>query len=158
MTESLSVSGIMLGKTMGRGRDLADRFTAESGDIADLEVRSRMAGRWMMATIQMVFAIQPALVYWIAGQSFVHGNTAISIGTVVAFTHAADAAAVPDPVPALDRRRRRGVAGAVRPHLRVPRPARRHRREARSRASFVPDEVLGEVRFEDVSFRYGDGR
>ena len=42
-----------------------------------------MAGRWVMSTIQMVFAIQPALVYWIAGQSFVHGGHAISIGTVV---------------------------------------------------------------------------
>src|SRR6202012_4508446 len=86
VSESLSVSGIMLGKTMGRGRDLADRFTGDSRDIADIEVRSRMAGRWMMSTIQMVFAIQPALVYWIAGQSFIHGSTAISIGTVVAFT------------------------------------------------------------------------
>src|SRR5437660_8558594 len=45
VAESLSVSGIMLGKTMGRGGDLADRFTGESRDIADLEVRSRMAGR-----------------------------------------------------------------------------------------------------------------
>ena len=72
--ESLSVSGIMLGKTMGRGRDLADRFTKESKDIAELEVRSRMAGRWLMSTIQMTFAIQPAIVYWLAGQSFVLGS------------------------------------------------------------------------------------
>src|SRR5437660_844364 len=86
VSESLSVSGIMLGKTMGRGRDLAGRFDGESRAIADIEVRSRMAGRWVMSTIQMVFAIQPALVYWIAGQSFVHGGHAISIGTVVAFT------------------------------------------------------------------------
>src|SRR5436305_9587090 len=86
VSESLSVSGIMLGKTMGRGHDLAERFTTDSREIADIEVRSRMAGRWMMSTIQMVFAIQPALVYWIAGQSFVRGSTAISIGTVVAFT------------------------------------------------------------------------
>ena len=69
VAESLSVSGIMLGKTMGRGGDLADRFTGESQDIADLEVRSRMAGRWMMATIQFTFAVQPAIIYWLAGQS-----------------------------------------------------------------------------------------
>jgi hypothetical protein len=43
--ESLSVSGILLGKTMGRAPELADRFTRESADLADLEVRSRMAGR-----------------------------------------------------------------------------------------------------------------
>ena len=29
--ESLSVSGILLGKTMGRGGELADRFERESG-------------------------------------------------------------------------------------------------------------------------------
>jgi ATP-binding cassette subfamily B protein len=82
--ESLSVSGILLGKTMGRSNELADRFEGESARLADLEVRQRMAGRWMMASIQMSFAIMPAAVYWLAGQSFI-GST-ISVGTVVAFT------------------------------------------------------------------------
>src|SRR5437588_259144 len=39
--ESLSVSGIMLGKTMGRSRELAARFESESLNLADLEVRQR---------------------------------------------------------------------------------------------------------------------
>jgi ATP-binding cassette subfamily B protein len=84
--ESLSVSGILLGKTMGRGPELAERFTSESAQLADLEVRSRMAGRWRMASVQMAFAIMPALVYWFAGLSIASGGQAISIGTVVAFT------------------------------------------------------------------------
>jgi ATP-binding cassette subfamily B protein len=84
--ESLSVSGILLGKTMGRSDELADRFTAESRHLADLEVRSRMAGRWRMATVQMSFAVMPALAYWFAGQSLASGSDAISIGTLVAFT------------------------------------------------------------------------
>jgi ATP-binding cassette subfamily B protein len=84
--ESLSVSGILLGKTMGRAPELAERFTRESADLADLEVRSRMAGRWRMASVQMAFSIMPALVYWFAGWSIANGNAAISIGTVVAFT------------------------------------------------------------------------
>jgi ATP-binding cassette subfamily B protein len=79
--ESLSVSGILLGRTMGRGEELADRFTAESRELATLEVRSRMAGRWRMASVQMSFAIMPALVYWFAGTT-----SAISVGTLVAFT------------------------------------------------------------------------
>jgi ATP-binding cassette subfamily B protein len=79
--ESLSVTGILLGRTMGRGAELADRFTAESRELATLEVRSRMAGRWRMASVQMSFAIMPALVYWFAGQT-----SAISVGTLVAFT------------------------------------------------------------------------
>src|SRR5436190_8332845 len=58
--ESLSVSGILLGKTMGRSSELAQRFDYESERLAGLEIRSRMAGRWMMASIQMTFAIMPA--------------------------------------------------------------------------------------------------
>ena len=84
--ESLSVSGILLGKTMGRTDDLAERFSGESKRLADLEVRSRMTGRWMMASIQMTFAIMPALVYWFAGFSSARGSEAITIGTLVAFT------------------------------------------------------------------------
>ncbi len=84
--ESLSVSGILLGKTMGRTDDLAERFAGESKRLADLEVRSRMTGRWMMASIQMTFAIMPALVYWFAGFSIARGSDTITIGTLVAFT------------------------------------------------------------------------
>jgi ATP-binding cassette subfamily B protein len=84
--ESLSVSGILLGKTMGRSDDLAERFTTESARLADLEVRSRMTGRWMMAAIQTTFAVMPALVYWFAGWTISRGDGAISIGTLVAFT------------------------------------------------------------------------
>ena len=80
--ESLSVSGILLGKTMGRSGALAQRFEGESERLADLEVRSRMTGRWMMSSIQMTFAIMPALVYLFAG----HYAGSITLGTVVAFT------------------------------------------------------------------------
>jgi len=80
--ESLSVSGILLGKTMGRSGELAGRFEGESARLADLEVRSRMTGRWMMSSIQMTFAIMPALVYLFAG----HYAGSVSLGTIVAFT------------------------------------------------------------------------
>jgi ATP-binding cassette subfamily B protein len=84
--ESLSVSGILLGKTMGRSQELVDRFSSDSSELADLEVRSRMAGRWRMSTVQMSFAIMPAAVYWFAGYTIAHGDDVLSIGTVVAFT------------------------------------------------------------------------
>ncbi len=84
--ESLSVSGILLGKTMGRSQELVDRFSSESSELADLEVRSRMAGRWRMSSVQMSFAIMPAAVYWFAGYTIAHGHDLLSIGTVVAFT------------------------------------------------------------------------
>ena len=145
----------MLGKTMGRGRDLAERFTNDSGDIADIEVRSRMAGRWMMSTIQMVFAIQPALVYWIAGQSFVRGGTAISIGTVVAFTQLQTRLLFP--IQSLlstgaDVEASLALFDRIFEYLDLPVDIV----EKPDPVQLRPSEVLGEVRFEDVSFRYGD--
>src|SRR5215831_14218568 len=84
--ESLSVSGILLGKTMGRTAELADRFESDSLRLADLEVRQRMAGRWVMASIQTSFSVLPAAVYWFGGLALAHGSNAIDVATLVAFT------------------------------------------------------------------------
>ena len=86
VAESLSVSGILLGKTMGRSGELAQRFEAESAHLAELEVRSRMAGRWRMESVGMSFAIMPALAYLFAGIAIAGGSSSITIGTLVAFT------------------------------------------------------------------------
>jgi ATP-binding cassette subfamily B protein len=84
--ESLSVSGILLGHTMGRSRSLADSFADESGTLSDLEIRSNMAGRWRQSTIQIVMSSMPAVIYWVTGLTGHGGHLAISIGTLVAFT------------------------------------------------------------------------
>jgi ATP-binding cassette subfamily B protein len=84
--ESLSVSGIMLGKTMGRTSELADRFESDSLRLADLEVRQRMAGRWVMASIQTSFSVMPAAVYWFGGLALAGGSQAVDVATLVAFT------------------------------------------------------------------------
>ncbi|NJP65641.1 ABC transporter ATP-binding protein [Streptomyces spiramenti] len=85
VTESLSVSGILLGRTMGRSDSLTDAFSRESSNLVDLEVRASMAGRWRLATIGMIMAAIPALLYWSAGLMFQFSGTAPSIGTLVAF-------------------------------------------------------------------------
>jgi ATP-binding cassette, subfamily B, bacterial len=154
VSESLSVSGIMLGKTMGRGRDLATRFTTESSEIADIEVRSRMAGRWMMSTIQMVFAIQPVLIYWIAGQSSIHGGHAISIGTVIAFAQLQTRLLFP--IQSLlstgaDVEASLALFDRIFEYLDLPVDIV----EKSDPVELRPKEVLGEVRFERVSFGYG---
>jgi ATP-binding cassette, subfamily B, bacterial len=154
VSESLSVSGIMLGKTMGRGRDLAERFTSESHEIADIEVRSRMAGRWLMSTIQMVFAIQPAIVYWLAGQSFLNGSSAISIGTAVAFAQLLTRLLFP--IQSLlstgaDVEASLALFDRIFEYLDLPVDIV----EAEHPVVLRTDEVLGEVRFEGVSFGYG---
>ncbi|PJN41996.1 multidrug ABC transporter ATP-binding protein [Streptomyces sp. CB02959] len=85
VTESLSVSGVLLGRTMGRADSLTRDFAAESERLVDLEVRANMAGRWRMATIGIVMAAMPALIYWAAGLVLQLGGPAFSLGTLVAF-------------------------------------------------------------------------
>ena len=85
VTESLSVSGILLGRTMGRSDSLSQDFAAESHRLADLEVRSSMAGRWRLATIGIIMSAIPALLYWAAGAMLLIGGPTLSIGTLVAF-------------------------------------------------------------------------
>ncbi|MEU9242003.1 ABC transporter ATP-binding protein [Streptomyces shenzhenensis] len=85
VTESLSVSGILLGRTMGRADSLTASFAEESEQLVDLEVRSNMAGRWRMAVITIVMAAMPAVIYWTAGMALQTGGPQISLGTIVAF-------------------------------------------------------------------------
>ncbi|MFF7547867.1 ABC transporter ATP-binding protein [Streptomyces canus] len=85
VTESLSVSGILLGRTMGRSDSLTRAFADESEGLVDLEVRSNMAGRWRMAVIGIVMSAMPAVIYWTAGFALQTGGPDISIGTIVAF-------------------------------------------------------------------------
>ncbi len=82
--EGLSVSGIQLSKNLGAGERMSQRFTATSRDLVDLEVQSQLAGRWRMATMSIVFAAIPALIYLAAGLPATSGG--MTIGTLVAFT------------------------------------------------------------------------
>jgi ATP-binding cassette subfamily B protein len=146
--ESLSVSGILLGKTMGRSAALADRFESESARLADLEVRSRMTGRWMMSSIQMSFAIMPALVYLFAG----HFADSLSLGTVIAFTTLQTRLFFPIGSllgVSLDVQTSLALFDRVFEYLDLPVEIEAGRRQlARPR---------GDVSFERVWFRYADG-
>jgi ATP-binding cassette subfamily B protein len=81
--EGLSISGIQLTKTLGAAPTLARRFERTSADLVDLEVRSQLAGRWRMATMTVVFAAVPAVLYLAAGLPATSGG--MTIGTLVAF-------------------------------------------------------------------------
>ena len=153
VAESLSVSGMMLGKTMGRADDLAVRFTGESDEVAGLEVHSRMAGRWLMATINMVFSIQPAIVYWLAGENF--AGHAITLGTVVAFTTLQTRMLFPMAQllsVGTDVEASLALFDRIFEYLDLPVDIV----EKANPIELRPDELLGEVRLEDVGFRYGE--
>jgi ATP-binding cassette subfamily B protein len=145
--ESLSVSGILLGKTMGRSTELADRFQTESDRLAGLEVRARMAGRWMMATINWTFAIMPAAIYWVGGWT-----GAVSIGTLVAFTTLQTRLFAPIGSLlsiSIDVQSSLALFDRIFEYLDLPvdiEPGER-----------TMEGVRGDVRLDDVWFRYGDG-
>src|SRR6195952_1430566 len=86
VAESLSVSGILLTKTMGRSAQLSQQFSTASSELADLEVRSAMTGRWRQSSIGIIISVLPAAIY-LAAAFTVSGTTgAVSVGTLVAFT------------------------------------------------------------------------
>jgi ATP-binding cassette subfamily B protein len=82
--EGLSINGIQLAKTMGTGPSLVRRFTGSSARLIDLELQSQLAGRWRMASMSIVFAAIPAVIYLAAGLPVTAG--AVTIGTLIAFT------------------------------------------------------------------------
>lgn len=81
--ESLSIGGIQLSKTLGAGDQQAGQFAAASRSLTELELAAQLAGRWRMATMQVIFALIPALIYLIAGLPATSGG--MTIGTLVAF-------------------------------------------------------------------------
>jgi ATP-binding cassette subfamily B protein len=82
--EGLSINGVQLAKTMGTSPSLVQRFTASSARLIDLELRSQLAGRWRMASMSIIFAAIPAIIYLAAGLPLTAG--AMTIGTLIAFT------------------------------------------------------------------------
>ncbi|MEH6775515.1 MAG: ABC transporter ATP-binding protein, partial [Cereibacter changlensis] len=81
--ETLSASGIILARTMGRGPWLTQRFARISRDLAQLEVRSHTAGEWQWSLIGFALATLPALTL-LAGGLLMQGGNPASIGTLVA--------------------------------------------------------------------------
>ena len=85
--ETLSVSGMLLSKTFGQQRAAIARFSKLNRELATLQVRQAMVGRWFFMIIGTIFSITPAFVYWLAGYLAVqHDPSAPTIGDIVAFT------------------------------------------------------------------------
>lgn len=152
--EALSVNGAMLTKTLGASGARLDTFRATSAELAELEVRSQLAGKWRMATMQVVFAVIPALVYLAGGFPGLTGG--LTIGTLVAFTSLQ--AQIFRPVLGLLNVGAQWIASAallsrIFGYLDLPVEV-----APPAHPVFLPeDAVRGELRFEDVSYRYPDG-
>jgi ATP-binding cassette subfamily B protein len=149
--ESLSVSGILLGHTMGRSASLTDSFSGESNKLSDLEVSSNMAGRWRQSTIQIVMSAMPAVIYWVTGLTGRGDHMAISIGTLVAFTTLQQnlfRPAVQLLSVGVDIQSSLELFGRIFEYLDLPVDI------AEPAHPVIPAKIRGEVRLSDVSFSY----
>ncbi|HEY2191587.1 MAG TPA: ABC transporter ATP-binding protein [Actinomycetospora sp.] len=84
--ETLSVSGVLLAKVFGRQEQEIARYRSENDRQTTLQIRQTMSGQSFFAVVTGFFALIPAVVYLVAGVLFARGDTAISAGTLVAFT------------------------------------------------------------------------
>ena len=130
--EGLSVSGVLLTKTLGVGGALTTRFEETSADLVDLEIRSRLAGRWRMATMNIIFAAIP-------GRDLPRGRPARHQRRhddrhPGRLHRPAGQPVPPADGPAQRRRRHHRLDGAVLADLRVRRPAGRPPGAGRPRA------------------------
>nr|WP_197358219.1 ABC transporter ATP-binding protein [Streptomyces clavuligerus] len=155
VTESLSVSGILLGRTMGRTDALTRSFTEESERLVELEVRAGTAGRWRMSVIGIVMAAMPALLYWAAGLALHQGGAPLSLGTLVAFITLQQGLFRPTVSllsTGVDLQTSLALFRRIFEYLDLP-------VDITEPAVPVPlERVRGEVRFENVSFAYGPGQ
>jgi len=158
--ETLSVSGVLLTKVFDRSQDAIRRYSDENRRLAELQVRSQMAGRTFFALVQTSFAVTPALVYLVAGLTISGDSTpALSAGTIVAFT-------------ALQTRLFWPIGEMLRTSVEVQSSLALFERvfqyldleheivDSPNARALSKAEVRGAVRFRDVRFRYdldGDG-
>ncbi|MGW2876929.1 ABC transporter ATP-binding protein [Streptomyces sp. NPDC001233] len=151
VTESLSVSGILLGRTMGRSDSLTASFADESERLVDLEVKANMAGRWRMAVITIVMAAMPAIIYWTAGLALQFGGPKVSLGTIVAFVSLQQGLfrpAVSLLATGVQIQTSLALFQRIFEYLDLPVDITERARPVHL------DQVKGEVRFEGVEFRY----
>lgn len=87
MQETLSVSGILLAKTIGKQTVLAKRFDVENQKLAGWQIKSSLVMYLFFGMVRLITQVAPALVYWLAGWLLIsYGDSSITVGKLVAFT------------------------------------------------------------------------
>ena len=153
--ETLSVSGMLLSKTFGQ-QETVDRPLPRPQPAAGRAPDPPGDGRSLVLHDHRHDLQHHPGVRVLAGRRRSPQNgdpTAPSAGAIVAFTTLQSRLFFPLGAAAQRPGRDPGLARAVRPDLRVPRPGARDRRRAR-RGRPRPGDGPGRVRFRDVSFRY----
>ncbi|MCW5940430.1 MAG: ABC transporter ATP-binding protein [Fimbriimonadaceae bacterium] len=154
MQETLSVSGILLTKTTGRQDVLFEKFDVENVKLADWQIKLNVLQYLFFGMIRMITSLSPALVYWLAGWLMIaHGDPSLTVGKLVAFT-------------ALQIRLFFPLTGIMGTHVELLSSVALFERifeylDLKQEVVDRPDpvkldseSVQGDVRFDDVTFRY----
>jgi ATP-binding cassette subfamily B protein len=155
--ETLSVSGALLSKAFGRQRHEIARFRKENERLTGLQIRQQMIGRAFGNVIYTFFSITPALVYLVAGLVLRDDPSAITPGTIVAFTTLQSRMFFP-----MGQMLQVGVEvqsamalfDRIFEYLDMPSEIE----DAPDARRLEPSEIRGEIRFRDVWFRYEPGK
>ncbi|KAB1642674.1 ABC transporter ATP-binding protein [Gulosibacter chungangensis] len=83
--ESLSVSGILLTKTLGREEASLELYQEENRQQVLLQRQLAMMGQWFFGFMRVVMGMIPVIIYLVAG-FLIAGGAGLTSGTIVAFT------------------------------------------------------------------------
>ncbi len=155
MQETLSVSGVLLTKTSGRRDLVTQKFRSENAKLAEWQIKGQVVNYVFFGLMRMIFSLVPALVYWLAGWLMAKGDSSITVGVLVAFT-------------ALQARLFFPLTGLMTAQVEIMGSMALFERifdyldmrqditDRPGAIALEPSQVRGEVRFENVSFRYDD--
>ncbi|MGB5048435.1 MAG: ABC transporter ATP-binding protein, partial [Caldilineaceae bacterium] len=149
ISETLNVNGALLVKTFGRGRYEVARFEKTNQEVREIGIRQAMVGRWFFLGLSISGAVGTALIYWVGGRFVL--EDVITVGTIVAF--AAYLGRLYGPLSSLanvpvEFARALVSFERVFEYLDIP-------VEIADKPDAVElQAVRGDIRFEDVSFRY----
>ena len=81
--ENFSISGAILTKIFTKEKDEYAKFAHTNEEVASLQIRESVVGRWFRMTVTTFISIGPMLIYFYGGYLFIKGE--ISVGSIIAF-------------------------------------------------------------------------
>jgi ATP-binding cassette, subfamily B, bacterial len=149
MNETLNIGGALLVKLFGRTNEEEQRFRQRAGSVRDLGIERALVGSAFFVIIGLVSAVGTALVYGLGGYYVIQGS--FTVGTIVAFgsylgtlygaLQGLASAPVDFSTSMVSFERVFEVIDLPLDIIEKPKPYR-------------PEEVMGELIFDNVSFRY----
>lgn len=154
VNETLNISGALLVKLFGRASEEVERFKARAASVRDIGVQRAVTGSVMFVSLGLISAVGVGLAYWIGGHLALEG--VFSAGLIVAFglyltqIYAPLQALANAPVEfAASMVSFERVFEVIDQTVEIV--------EKPDALSLPPEQIRGEVTFENVSFRYEEG-